>query len=107
MAKDPKLQKVARQDSLDTNKVTSKQVMKRMLHAYILPHKKILALSFVALLMVALTTSAIPLLIQRITDDLFVNKNADALSYLPLAIVIIMGLKALSCLLYTSDAADD
>jgi len=96
---------IMRQDSLDVHRLSSKQIMKRMVKSYILPHKKILFISFTALLFVALTTSAIPLLIQRITDDLFVERNTTALTYLPLAIILIMGVKALSEYIATNTEA--
>ena len=48
------------------------------------------------MLLTAITTGAIPFLIQRTADDIFVDKNADMVLWITLAVVVITTLKAVS-----------
>lgn len=82
-------------DSLSED-YTTKQVAQRIWKEHLRPRIKLVVLSSLAMAVSAATTGAVPLLIQRATDDIFINQNAEMIKIICLAVVIVTGLKALS-----------
>ena len=83
-------------DQLDLMNLSTRAVVMRLVKHYLIRYKKKIAISMIALIVVALTTSMLPLLIQSVTDDIFIGHDEKALIYLPLIIAGIMLVKGLS-----------
>lgn len=83
-------------DELAGHRYTTTEIVKRIWQEHLRPHKALLACGAVAMLLTAATTGAIPFVIQRTADEIFVNKNADVVLYITIAIVVITVVKAIS-----------
>ena len=75
---------------------TTWQVLGRIWREHLRPRFPLLLLAAFAMLLTAATTGAIPFLIQRTADDVFVAKHADMVYWITAAIVIVTVLKAVS-----------
>lgn len=82
-------------DSLSDNYTTG-QVAMRIWQEHLKPRLKLLILASLAMAVSAATTGAVPLLIQRATDDIFVNQKASMVMILAVAVVIVTALKTLA-----------
>jgi subfamily B ATP-binding cassette protein MsbA len=83
-------------DELSGKRYSTGEIVRRIWREHLRPHKALLACGAVAMLLTAATTGAIPFVIQRTADDIFVNKNADVVIYITIAIVVITVVKAIS-----------
>ncbi len=82
-------------DSLNVE-YTTREVALRIWHEHLKPRYKLLILASLAMAVSAGTTGAVPLLIQRATDDIFINRNENMILVLCLAVVAVTALKTLS-----------
>ena len=82
-------------DSLSDNYTTG-QVAMRIWQEHLKPRLKLLILASLAMAVSAATTGAVPLLIQRATDDIFVNQKASMVMILAVAVVIVTALKTIA-----------
>ena len=83
-------------DELAAERYTTRQIVARIWHEHLRPHGGLLGCGILAMLLTAATTGAIPFLIQRTADDIFVQKNADMVVWITVAVVVITTLKAVS-----------
>lgn len=79
-----------------TEEYTTRQVATRIWHEHLRPRVKLIILSSLAMVVSAGTTGAVPLLIQRATDDIFINKNSQMVLVICLAVVAVTTLKTFS-----------
>lgn len=70
----------------------NKHLMKRCL-SYFLPYKFKIFISFISMAVVAGATAATAYLIQPAMDDIFINKDREALMLVPIAFVLVMLIK--------------
>ena len=70
----------------------NKQLVKRCL-SYFLPYKFKVLIAFVSMGVVAAATAATAYLIQPAMDDIFINKDRQALMIVPIAFVAVMLIK--------------
>ncbi len=70
-------------------------VFKRILHECIRPHWVLFAISATTMAISSATSGAIPLLLQRMGDDVFVNKNKTLLVLIPLGIMMVIIIRSL------------
>lgn len=82
-------------DSL-TEDYTTKEVATRIWRQHLRPRIKLLFLSSLAMIVSAATTGAVPLLIQRATDDIFIDKNSAMVLVICFAVIIVTTLKTFS-----------
>ena len=82
-------------DSL-TEDYTTYEVASRIWQQHLRPRIKLLILSSLAMVISAGTTGAVPLLIQRATDDIFVNQNSTMVMVICLAVIGVTTLKTVS-----------
>ena len=75
---------------------TTGEIVKRIWREHLRPRFGLLVIATVAMLLTAATTGAIPFLIQRTADDVFVAKNADMVYWITAAIVVVTVVKAIS-----------
>ncbi len=75
---------------------TTKAIVIRIWRENLRPRFGLLAVAALAMLLTAATTGAIPLILQRTADDLFVAKNAQMVYWITAAIVIVTIIKAIS-----------
>jgi subfamily B ATP-binding cassette protein MsbA len=75
---------------------TTADIVKRIWAEHLRPRVGLLCAASAAMLLTAATTGAIPFLIQRTADDVFVAKNADMVYWITAAIVIVTLIKAAS-----------
>ena len=75
---------------------TTTDIVKRIWSEHLRPHVFLLSMATVAMLLTAATTGAIPFLIQRTADDVFIAKKADMVYWITAAIVIITAIKAIA-----------
>ncbi len=68
------------------------EIYKRVL-ALALPYWKRLALSMISMLLVGGCTGAVAYLIKPVLDDVFINKNAQMLQFMPLAVLVLFVVK--------------
>lgn len=79
----------------DKNKYYTFNVIKRIWKNYASGSMKLLLIALFCNAIVALTTPALPELIRRVIDDIFVNSNREMLTILPLIAILIMFIRAL------------
>ena len=79
----------------DKNKYYTFNVIKRIWTNYASGSMKLLLIALICNAIVALTTPALPELIRRVIDDIFVNSNREMLTILPLIAILIMFIRAL------------
>lgn len=65
----------------------TRTIISRILRDYISRHKNAVALASVCMIVAALATAANAYLLQPALDEIFVNKNADMLYYIPAAVI--------------------
>jgi ATP-binding cassette, subfamily B, bacterial MsbA len=82
-------------DELDTH-YSTRDIISRIWREHLRPRFGLLLIASIAMLLTAATTGAIPFLIQRTADDVFVAKKADTLYWITAAIVIVTVVKAVS-----------
>lgn len=75
---------------------STRDVAERIWRENLQPRWRILAVAGVAMLCVALTTGAIPLLIQRAADDIFVGKQEDMVATIALAVLAVTFVKCIA-----------
>lgn len=75
---------------------TTWEIVRRIWREHLRPRFGLLALASVAMLLTAATTGAIPFLIQRTADDVFVAKNEQMVYWITAAIVIVTVVKAIA-----------
>ena len=75
---------------------TTKQIISRIWKEHLHPRIWLLVLAGTAMLLTAATTGAIPFLIQRTADDVFVGKHAGIVYWITSAIVVVTVIKAIS-----------
>jgi subfamily B ATP-binding cassette protein MsbA len=75
---------------------TTRQIVVRIWREHLRPRLGLLAIATVAMLLTAATTGAIPFLIQRTADDVFVAKKTDMVYWITTAIVVVTVIKAVS-----------
>ena len=68
---------------------------KRLVREAILPNWRILAGGVAAMIVMAATTGVLPFLLQKVGDEIFINRNATVLYVLPVAVVVVMTLRAM------------
>lgn len=83
-------------DSLDVPEYSAGEIIGRILRDHLKPRWPILAVTLVTMAFVASTTGAMPFLMQRAIDDIFVNHREDMLYILPAAVLLVMGLRAIA-----------
>lgn len=71
-------------------------IIGRIWKEHLRPRIWLLSLAALAMLLTAATTGAIPFLIQRTADDVFVGKKADMVYWITAAIVVVTIIKAIS-----------
>src|SRR5918994_7648779 len=75
---------------------TTWQVVARIWREHLRPRIGLLVVAMIAMLLTAATTGAIPFLIQRTADDVFVAKNEQMIYWITGAIVVVTVAKAIS-----------
>lgn len=75
---------------------TTKAVALRIWREHLKPRYKLLILASLAMAVSAATTGAVPLLIERATDDIFINRDQSMILVLCLAVVAVTGLKTIA-----------
>ena len=80
---------------------TTWEIVGRIWREHLRPRIGLLLIASAAMLLTAATTGAIPFLIQRTADDVFVGKNEQMVYWVTAAIVIVTVVKAISE--YTAD----
>ena len=75
---------------------TTGEIVKRIWHEHLRPRIGLLLIASAAMLLTAATTGAIPFLIQRTADDVFVGKNEQMVYWITAAIVIVTVIKAIA-----------
>jgi len=83
-------------DELSAPRYTTMEIVKRIWREHFRPHGYLLTIAVIAMLLTAATTGAIPFLIQRTADDVFVAKNESMVLWITAAIVVITAVKAVS-----------
>jgi subfamily B ATP-binding cassette protein MsbA len=72
------------------------EIVKRIWREHLRPHFGLLLLASFAMLLTAATTGAIPFLIQKTADDVFVGKSAQMVYWITAAIVVVTVVKAIA-----------
>ena len=67
---------------------------RRLMAECVLPHWRVLSIGVCAMTFVAATSGALPFLLQRIGDDIFVAKDSGLLFMLPVLVVVVIVLRA-------------
>lgn len=83
-------------DELTARRYTTREIVERIWREHLRPHGFLLVCATTAMLLTAVTTGAIPFLIQRTADDVFVAKQADMVYWITGAIVVVTALKVVA-----------
>jgi len=75
---------------------TTWEIVTRIWHEHLRPRLGLLLLASIAMIMTAATTGAIPFLIQKTADDVFVAKNQEMIYVVVAGIVLVTIIKAIS-----------
>jgi subfamily B ATP-binding cassette protein MsbA len=81
-------------DTLAVDYRSAWRIVMRLLRECMLPHWKILAVSVAAMTVTAATSGALPFLLQKVADEIFVAKDPTLLFVLPVLIILLMGFRA-------------
>jgi subfamily B ATP-binding cassette protein MsbA len=81
-------------DLADTETESGWALLSRLGRECVLPHWKILLITIAAMVASAVTAGALPLLLQRVADDIFVAKDARLLFVLPALVFLLMAFRA-------------
>ncbi len=81
-------------DTLEVPEYAAKTIVGRIVRDHLRPRWPLLAVALLTMAFVASTTGAMPFLMQRAIDDIFVNHREDMLYILPVAVLFVMGLRA-------------
>jgi subfamily B ATP-binding cassette protein MsbA len=84
-----------------TKPARSLALLRRVVSAYIEPYRGRLFLAMLAMIVVAAATGANAYMIQPVLDGIFMNKNAELLMLLPLAVIAITLVQSLADYLQT------
>jgi ATP-binding cassette, subfamily B, bacterial MsbA len=84
-----------RADELQAHYTTG-QVVKRIWHEHLRPRLPLLLLASLAMILTAATTGAIPFIIQKTADEVFVAKNQEMVYWVTAAIVVVTIIKAIA-----------
>ena len=87
---------VTRSDDALQVHYTTWQVTTRIWREHLRPRYKLLALAFAAMVFSALTTGAVPAIIRRTTDDIFLGRDRSLITTLTLGIIFVTILKTLA-----------
>jgi subfamily B ATP-binding cassette protein MsbA len=85
-----------RADELEIRQYTTGEIVARIWREHLRPRLGLLILASIAMLFTAATTGAIPFLIQKTADDVFVAKNEEMVYWVTGAIVLVTIVKAIS-----------
>jgi subfamily B ATP-binding cassette protein MsbA len=83
-------------DELNAHYYTTGEVVTRIWREHLRPRLGLLLLASLAMILTAATTGAIPFIIQKTADDVFVAKNQDMVYWVTAAIVVVTIIKAIS-----------
>ncbi|HET7851975.1 MAG TPA: hypothetical protein VFK91_04440, partial [Methyloceanibacter sp.] len=83
-------------DELQTHHYTTGEIVMRIWREHLRPSLGLLLLASAAMLLTAATTGAIPFIIQKTADDVFVAKNQEMVYWVTAAIVVVTIVKAIS-----------
>ncbi len=83
-------------DELTVRRYATREIVERIWREHLRPHVFLLVCATIAMVLTAATTGAIPFLIQRTADDVFVAKQVDMVYWIIGAIVAVTALKAIS-----------
>jgi subfamily B ATP-binding cassette protein MsbA len=72
----------------------SGDVVLRILREFVLPRRWLVAQAILAMVFVAATTGALPFLMQKAADGIFVAKDTRLLVTIPLVVIVVMGLRS-------------
>ena len=75
---------------------TTSEILLRIWREHLRPRLGLLLLASLAMILTAATTGAIPFLIQRTADDVFVAKNQSMVYWITAAIVVVTIIKAIA-----------
>jgi subfamily B ATP-binding cassette protein MsbA len=94
MAQPDKTAKPARGDSLSADYDKAWPVIMRLVREFMLPNWRILAISIAAMTFTAATAGALPFILQKVADEIFVKKDSSLLFVLPALLVVLMAFRA-------------
>jgi ATP-binding cassette, subfamily B, bacterial MsbA len=83
-------------DELQTHYYTTREIVMRIWREHLRPRIGLLLLASAAMLLTAATTGAIPFIIQKTADDVFVAKNQQMVYWVTAAIVVVTVIKAIA-----------
>jgi subfamily B ATP-binding cassette protein MsbA len=69
-------------------------LFERLVRECIMPHWRLVAIAFATMIFAAATSGAMPFLLQRIGDDVFVAKDTRLLYVLPVLVVVVIAARA-------------
>jgi ATP-binding cassette, subfamily B, bacterial MsbA len=84
------------QDSLQDHHYTTWEVVRRIAMDHLRPRTKLIAVSLISMFFIAITTGAVPFLIQTATDEVFENRNETYLYLLPIAVILVTVIKSIA-----------
>jgi ATP-binding cassette, subfamily B, bacterial MsbA len=85
-----------RPDDIQDHHYTTAEIVKRIWHEHLRPRLSLLLLASLAMILTAATTGAIPFIIQKTADDVFVAKNQEMVYWVTAAIVVVTIIKAIA-----------
>ncbi|ESR24954.1 ABC transporter ATP-binding protein [Lutibaculum baratangense] len=85
-----------REDSLHADRFTTMEVARRITREHLWPQRKILYACFGVMAVSAATTGAMPFLLQKAVDEVFVKQQMSFVIILPLAIIAIVVTKGIA-----------
>lgn len=83
-------------DTLDVPAAPTFDIVRRIAHEHLRPRWPILVVTLATMAFVAATTGAMPFLMQRAIDDIFVAKDETMLMVLPIAVLLVMMTRGLA-----------
>src|SRR5687767_10127807 len=85
---------VSADDAVPADYGSPSRVLVRLIRECVLPNWKILVVSVTAMTFTAATAGALPFLLQRVADDIFVAKDPTVLFVLPGLVLALMLVRA-------------
>ncbi len=89
-------QSITRRDDVLQVDYSTREIFGRIWIEHLRPRLVLVLVSGLAMAVTAVTTGAVPFLIQVTADEVFINKNADMVYFITIAVVAVTAVKALA-----------
>jgi subfamily B ATP-binding cassette protein MsbA len=83
-------------DQLQHSEYSTRQVVSRIWYEHLKPHWRLIAMASMAMAFTAVTTGAVPILVQKAADEVFLAKKESVITLIAAAVIVVTLIKTVS-----------